>query len=66
MDVTDLLQEGDNMLEVRVANRWINRLIGDNQPGAERIAYTPMPTYLPDAPLRPAGLIGPVRLLAED
>lgn len=29
VDVTALLREGENELEIHVANRWINRLIGD-------------------------------------
>jgi hypothetical protein len=29
VDVTRLLRPGENVLEVRVANRWINRIIGD-------------------------------------
>ena len=55
---------GKNLLEVRVANLWINRMIGDAQPGATKITYTPLKTYRADAPLRPAGLIGPVQLLS--
>lgn len=31
IDVTDALQRGDNVLEVRVVNLWINRMIGDEQ-----------------------------------
>jgi hypothetical protein len=54
---------GRNDLEVRVADLWVNRLIGDAQPGAQKITFTTLPTYKPDAPLRPAGLIGPVALL---
>lgn len=54
---------GTNTLEVRVANLWANRLIGDAQPGAAKITFVAAPTYRPDAPLRPAGLIGPVRVL---
>ena len=29
VDVTDMLKDGENTLEIGIANRWINRLIGD-------------------------------------
>lgn len=63
VDIGPELRDGENALEIRVANRWVNRLIGDAQPGATKIGYTVMPTYKADAPLRPSGLIGPVRLM---
>lgn len=63
LDVTEALRPGDNRIELRVANLWVNRLIGDLQPGAVPITSTAAPTYRPDAPLLPSGLIGPVRLL---
>ncbi|QUD90763.1 glycoside hydrolase [Phenylobacterium montanum] len=63
MDVTKALRPGENRLEVRIADLWVNRLIGDQQPGAKKITFTVAPTYKPDAPLRPSGLMGPVRLL---
>jgi hypothetical protein len=63
LDVGELIHPGVNVVEVRVANLWVNRLIGDAQPGASKIAFTVLPTYQPDAPLRPAGLMGPVRLI---
>ena len=44
----------------------VNRLIGDAQPGANKITWTALPTYTAAAPLRPSGLIGPVQLLAEE
>jgi hypothetical protein len=52
-------------VEIRVANLWVNRLIGDAQPGAKKVTFTAAPTYTADAPLRPAGLIGPVTLHAR-
>ena len=64
VDVSRAFKPGQNSIEVRVANLWVNRLIGDAQPGAKPIAFTALPTYRPDAPLRPSGLIGPVSLLA--
>jgi hypothetical protein len=65
VDVSKAVKPGKNALEVRVATRWINRLVGDAQPGAKKITYTSLPTYRADAPLTPSGLIGPVRLLTE-
>lgn len=63
VDVTKALRPGQNTVEVKVADLWVNRLIGDQQPGAKKFTFTTAPTYKPDAPLRPSGLIGPVTLL---
>ena len=66
VDVTDALKEGENTLEIKVANIWVNRLVGDNQPDApERICTTPgvQSIYPADYPLKESGLLGPVRLL---
>lgn len=65
LNIGKAVKRGTNQLEVRVANLWVNRLIGDAQPGAQKVAFVAAPTYKPDAPLRPAGLIGPVTLQAE-
>ncbi|KGF83365.1 glycoside hydrolase [Massilia sp. JS1662] len=62
VDVGKLVVAGTNTVEVRVANLWVNRLIGDAQPGATKVTFTAAPTYQADAPLRPSGLIGPVTL----
>ena len=63
VDATDALKIGENDLEIKVVNTWVNRLIGDKQPGAVPVAFTVTLTYAADAPLRPSGLLGPVRLL---
>lgn len=62
VDIGKAVKSGTNTVEVKVANLWVNRLIGDAQPGAKPITWTAMPTYRADAPLRPSGLIGPVVL----
>lgn len=62
VDVSKAVRPGKNTLEVKVANRWVNRLIGDQQPGAKKLTYTTLPTYKVDAPLQPSGLLGPVTL----
>ena len=64
-DITDAVQAGENRLEVRITNMWVNRLIGDVQPGAKQYARTSQQSYRPDAPLRPSGLLGPVTVQIE-
>lgn len=60
------LQKGKNKLEIKVTNQWVNRLIGDVQPDAkDKITYTAMQFYAPDAPLLPSGLLGPVKLWSQ-
>ncbi|MBO9724007.1 MAG: glycoside hydrolase [Novosphingobium sp.] len=66
VDVTQALRKGTNTVEVDVANLWVNRLIGDAQPGAIKHTVTGGPTYTADAKLRPSGLLGPVELIAVE
>jgi hypothetical protein len=63
IDISDWVVAGENTLEVRVANRWKNRLIGDRQPGVSPVTYTTFNTYLPNAELDKSGLDGQVRLI---
>ena len=62
------LKPGKNTIEVKVVNTWVNRLIGDGQPGAEGHSFTVVPFYgvnsLTQNPgtLIPSGLMGPVHL----
>lgn len=63
VDVTDALKPGANALEIRVTNLWVNRLIGDEQPGVtKKYTLTTQQFYQADSPLLPSGLLGPVVL----
>lgn len=62
VDIGRAVRAGRNTIEVRVANLWVNRLIGDAQPNAQKVTFTTLPTYRADAPLRTSGLVGPVVL----
>lgn len=65
VDATKAAKAGENLLEVKVTNLWINRLIGDSTlPEAERISWTPYPFYNASVPLSPSGLMGPVQVVA--
>ena len=60
------LRERGNALEVRVANLWVNRLVGDAAlPPERRLTRTTIRPYGADAPLQPSGLLGPVSVQAE-
>jgi hypothetical protein len=63
LDVTAAARPGRNLLEVEVVNAWHNRLAGDKAlPAAERHTFLTADTVSKDAPLLPAGLMGPVSL----
>lgn len=62
IDLTGKLKPGANRINIQVVNLWPNRLIGDKQPGATAVAYAPQSPYTAGSPLRPSGLLGPVKL----
>jgi hypothetical protein len=62
-DLGSQLRPGQNELEVEVTNLWVNRLVGDAQPDAERVTSA-SGIYAANAPLRDSGMLGPVQLLA--
>jgi hypothetical protein len=65
VNITDAIKTGDNQLDVKVTNLWVNRLIGDQQPEAKvKFTYTTMPFYRADSPLMPSGLTGPVEIIS--
>ena len=65
IDISNELKAGENNIEVKVTNLWVNRLIGDQQPGVtKKITYTTMPFFQADSPLLPSGLLGPVKIIS--
>lgn len=64
VSITEALKPGTNKLEIRVTDLWVNRLIGDQQPGVtKKITYTTQAFYKADSPLLPSGLLGPVEII---
>ena len=65
VDLTDVLKPGKNEVSVKVTNAWVNRLIGDEQPGAKvKYTFADVKPYKADSPLLPSGLLGPVKIYA--
>jgi hypothetical protein len=62
VDATAALKPGANQVTIKVTNAWVNRLIGDLQPGATKYTFTTVKPYMPNSPLLPSGLLGPVHL----
>ena len=63
VDISGLVKAGDNTLEIDVVNTWLNRLVGDAQPGVQNPGtFTTTKSWNADTPLEPAGLLGPVVL----
>ena len=63
VNVTEALKQGENALEIKVTDLWVNRLIGDQQPNTKtKITYTTQPFYKADSPLVSSGLLGPVKI----
>ncbi len=66
INATGLLKAGDNKIEISVTNLWVNRLIGDVQPGVtNKITFTTMPFYQANSKLLPSGLLGPVTIFSK-
>jgi len=64
LNVTKLLKEGENTLEVEVINNWMNRMIGDQKlPEAERTTWAFVNPWKADSKLQESGLTGPVRII---
>ncbi len=70
VEISDELQKGENVLEIKVVNSWYNRVAGD-QTHPDKKQYTSTNIDLKhdfrgrpidEIPLEPSGLIGPVHI----
>jgi len=62
VDITSALKQGENKLQIKVVNTWVNRLVGDSMlPKNQRptsVIYGPDPNQ----GLESSGLLGPVKI----
>ena len=64
LDITRLVNPGENELRIEMVNTWVNRLIGDSRlPANKRPTWCPVNPYTPGSKLQPSGLFGPVKIL---
>ncbi|GAA4340173.1 hypothetical protein GCM10023149_51370 [Mucilaginibacter gynuensis] len=62
VDITKALKKGENTLDIKVVNTWVNRLQGDALlPVEKRITSTHLRVDQ-GAGLEPSGLLGPVKI----
>jgi hypothetical protein len=67
VEVTDSIKPTGNNLEIEVVNFWPNRIIGDQSlPAEKRLTQTNIRKFTKNTPLMDSGLLGPVRMLAEE
>ena len=63
LEVTDYIQNGENILEIEVANNWVNRLTGDaTLEETKRKTWLSLNQFKADGQLQKSGLLGPVTL----
>ncbi len=64
VDATSALKAGANDVTIKVTNAWVNRMIGDEQPGVtKKYTFADVKPYRAKSPLLPSGLIGPVTVI---
>jgi len=64
VDITSALKPGKNMLEIRVTDAWVNRIVGDRQPNVtQTYTFTSPKYYKADSKLVASGLLGPVTII---
>jgi hypothetical protein len=66
IEIGTALKPGANEVTIQVVSAWVNRLIGDEQPGATKLTFADVKPYKANSPLLPSGLLGPVTIIRED
>ncbi len=67
VDISAAVKPGVNKLEVEVVNTWLNRLVGDKQPGVkDPVTFTTHRPWNARTRLQPSGLLGPVSIGTGD
>jgi hypothetical protein len=65
-DATGTLKPGANTIQIKVTNLWVNRIVGDMQPGVTKTyTFTAMQFYNAQSALLPSGLLGPVDIIRK-
>jgi hypothetical protein len=63
LNITDVVQEGENKLEIKVVNVWRNRLTGDKTlPVEQRTTSVLVDNVKPEEEMSSSGLLGPVTI----
>ena len=63
INISELVKEGINEVEIEIVNTWVNRIIGDmHLPAEEREIWTIVNPYNANTPLQSSGLLGPVTI----
>ena len=63
INISELVKEGINEVEIEIVNTWVNRIIGDmHLPEEEREIWTIVNPYSVNTPLQSSGLLGPVSI----
>ena len=67
VDISSAVKPGTNHLVIEIVNPWNNRLVGDAAlPEGQRRTVLLSNTVKKNSPLRPAGLLGPVKLVSAE
>ena len=65
IDIAAATHPGKNSLEIEIVNTWLNRLLGDDQPGAAK-HWTFATTKTWNGSPLPSGLLGPVTIRSAE